>query len=556
MDYRRTRFIGGLGLLLVVLAFVSLAGARGTTPPGEEVTALFERLHITRPAPAPDRPPGEGKGPFARLVLRGGTLIDGTGAPPIGPVDIVVEGGRIKEVRNVGAPGLAINPRARPAPGDFELDVSGMYILPGFIDSHAHTGNVLQGLTGPIPPPEYIFKLWLAHGVTTIREVGAGMGLGWTLGHKRRAAAGEITAPRHFVYVVFPSPPRSNVITTPKQAREWIRAVKARGADGIKFFGGPPAIIRAALEEAGKLGLGTAFHHDQMAVARMNVLDTASWGLDSMEHWYGLPEALFEARTIQDYPADYNFANEQDRFGQAGRLWRQAAAPESAKWNAVIDELIGLDFTIDPTLTIYSANRDVMRARNADWMADYALPGLFRFFEPNRKTHGAYFYDWTTADEIAWKDNFRLWMRFLNDYKNRGGRVVTGSDSGFIYQVFGFGYIQELELLQEAGFHPLEVIRAATLNGAELLGVADDLGSVEVGKRADFVIVKENPLRNFKVLYGTGHMKLDDKTGKVVRVGGVRWTIKDGIIFDARKLRADVREMVRAAKAREARDAK
>ena len=66
-------------------------------------------------------------------------------------------------------------------PGMEILDGSGMYALPGFVDAHAHVGTIGQGLTGPLTPPEYIFKLWLAHGVTTVREVGAGMGLEWTL---------------------------------------------------------------------------------------------------------------------------------------------------------------------------------------------------------------------------------------------------------------------------------------------------------------------------------------------------------------------------------------
>ena len=69
----------------------------------------------------------------------------------------------------------------------------------------------------------------------------------------------------------------------------------------------------------------------------------------------GLPEALFDTRTVQDYPADYNYANEQDRFSQAGKLWKQAAKPGSEKWNAVMDTLLKLDFTLDPTFNIYEA---------------------------------------------------------------------------------------------------------------------------------------------------------------------------------------------------------
>jgi imidazolonepropionase-like amidohydrolase len=141
-------------------------------------------------------------------------------------------------------------------------------------------------------------------------------------------------------------------------------------------------------------------------------------------------------------------------------------------------------------------------------------------------------------------------MRFIDEYKNRGGRVCTGSDSGFIYKLYGFDYVRELELLREAGFHPLEVIRAATLKGAEALGVADRVGSLEPGKLADMVVVDENPVLNLKVLYGTGAVRLNDKN-EVVRVGGVRYTIKDGIVYDARKLLADVRRMVREAKDKE-----
>ena len=141
-------------------------------------------------------------------------------------------------------------------------------------------------------------------------------------------------------------------------------------------------------------------------------------------------------------------------------------------------------------------------------------------------------------------------MTFINEYKNRGGRVTAGSDSGFIFQLYGFAFIRELELLREAGFHPLEVIRSATLNGAEALGLDGEIGSVEVGKKADFVILDENPLQNLKVLYGTGAIKLTEED-EIARVGGVEYTIKDGIIFQAKQLLEDVRVMVEAQKNKE-----
>ncbi len=148
---------------------------------------------------------------------------------------------------------------------------------------------------------------------------------------------------------------------------------------------------------------------------------------------------------------------------------------------------------------------------------------------------------------MDWKNNYRLWMTFINEYKNRGGRVTAGSDSGYIYKLYGFDYIRELELLREAGFHPLEVIRAATLKGAEALGLDKEIGSVEPGKLADLVVVEQNPLENLASLYGTGTIKVTEKN-EVVRVGGVKYTIKDGIVYDARKLLADVRKIVAEAK--------
>ena len=141
-------------------------------------------------------------------------------------------------------------------------------------------------------------------------------------------------------------------------------------------------------------------------------------------------------------------------------------------------------------------------------------------------------------------------MTFINEYKNRGGRVTTGSDSGFIFQLYGFAYIRELELLREAGFHPLEVIRSATLNGAEALGMDDQIGSVAVGKIADLVLVEENPLENLKVLYGTGAIKLTEDN-EVVRVGGVKYTISKGVVYDAKMLLKQVKDMVDEAKTKE-----
>src|SRR4029078_10576638 len=171
---------------------------------------------------------------------------------------------------------------------------------------------------------------------------------------------------------------------------------------------------------------------------------------------------------------------------------------------------------------------------------EYTLPSLWDFYAPNRDHHASFYHDWSTADEIAWRQHYPTWMSFVNDYKNRGGRVTVGSDSGYIYQLYGFGTIQELELLQESGFHPLEVLRSATMYGAQALGAADRIGTVEPGKLADLAALEENPLANLKVLYGTGHIRLGDD-GKSHRAGGVKNTIKDRTVYDAQRLLTEAR---------------
>lgn len=506
------------------------------------VAAMSAGAALAQDVPARE----EGGGPYDRLILRGGYMIDGSGAPTQGPVDIVVENDRIAEIVVVGAPGLPVDPAKRPKAGDREIDVSGRYILPGFINLHGHIHSLDSGQA---VPPEYIFKLWLAHGITTVRELGNDRGAKWTADLARASERNEITAPRIYPYPVFRGWSAGEV-DTPAEARAKIRRLKRDGAKGVKFFGAPEEILWAGLEEAKKQGLKTTMHHAQLDVAHADVLDTSAHGLGSMEHWYGLPEALFEDRVLQDYPADYVYQNEQHRFGEAGRLWKQAAKPGSKTWSEVTEKLLSRDFGIIPTFTIYMASRDWMRARRAEWHDEYTMPTLWAFFQPDRNAHGSYWFDWGTEEEVAWRENYRLWMRFINDYKNRGGRVGVGEDAGYIYSTYGFGYVQELELLREAGFHPLEVIRAATLVGAQILDAADEIGSIQVGKKADFVVVGENPLANLKVLYASGHIKLDPETGAPVRVGGVDIVIKDGVVYDGAALRADIKAMVAAEKER------
>src|SRR5215203_2174850 len=199
------------GILLIFLASITCAVAQ------EKVK------------PAPDAK--EGQGPNTQLIIRGVMLIDGTGAPPIGPTDIVVKQNKIVEIKTVGYPGVAINADRRPKlePGGTELNCEGMYLMPGFIDMHGHIGGAQA------PNAEYIFKLWMGHGITTIRDPSAGNGLQWVLDQKKKSALNVITAPRILAYTAF-GMGSSEPISTPEQAVAWVISNKNKGADGIKFF--------------------------------------------------------------------------------------------------------------------------------------------------------------------------------------------------------------------------------------------------------------------------------------------------------------------------------
>ncbi len=529
-----------VALALTLTAVGSVRALLAQTP--TQNTGALQRDPLT---PAPNRAAGEGFGPYKTMVVRGATLIDGTGGPPRGPVDIVVEGNRITSIRNAGTPGLPMRANRGPQ-ADHEIDATGMYVLPGFVDLHVHAGGAPKN-----PDAEYPYKLWLAHGVTTVRGVPL-TDNALAVKEKGRSARNDIVAPRIFNYQRPGSGWGKGIPQTPSDAHAYVEWAHSNGVDGLKLGAERPDLMKIYCEDARTLGMGTVAHLQQTGVVQVNAIKAARMGLGTVTHFYGHFESLLKDYVVQPYPVTQNYNNEQDRFGQVARLWDKIHPPGSAEWKAYLEEHLKLGTTFDPTLTIYSAGRDVMRFRAAEWHDRFTLPSLMDFYTPDRNNHGAYWYDWTTEDEVAFRNFYQVWFKLMNDYKKMGGRVTTGSDSGFIYQTYGFGYINELELLQEAGFHPLEVIQSATMNGALTLHEPThkpiEFGVVREGMLADMVIVDQNPLQNFKVLYANGAIRLNDRTGKVERVGGIKWTIKDGIAYDARKLAADVAAMVEKQK--------
>jgi hypothetical protein len=321
---------------------------------------------------APDRKPGEGMGPFKRLVIRGVTVIDGTGAAPQGPMDVVVEGGKIADVVDVGVPHRPIDPKKRPAKGDYEIDGTGMYLLPGFVDTHVHYGDAQKA-----PQAEYANKLWLAHGVTTVRGVPGGP-LDWTLKERERSSKNEIVAPHIFVYQPAFSGDgwKGSPELTPELGRKWVDFIADKGADGVKLFGGDPEVVAAILDEARKRHLGSLAHLGQESEPRLTARIAVDLGLRTVTHSYGLFESLLKDTSIQNYPVGQNYNDDSMRFGQIARNWDKVYPRGSAQWNDFLADLKAHDATMNPTLAIYSAGRDLMRAYTAEWHDKYTLPSL------------------------------------------------------------------------------------------------------------------------------------------------------------------------------------
>ncbi len=463
-----------------------------------------------------------------RLVIRNAMVIEGNGTPAEGPKDIVIENNTIVQIANVdpAAPITATNGR-RPARGDAEIDATGQYVMPGLINLHGH----VQDERGGVPQPlEYELKLWLGMGITSVRDVGSTTPA--TLALKERSAKGEIAAPRLFVYARYAYMP---IPVTEAEVRQRVRDLKAMGADGTKLFGMDRDQYYPLLDEAKKIGLRTAHH---MAVDEVNANDAAVAGLTSIEHWYGVPDAAIPDG-VQHFPADFNYNDEGMRFRLAGRLWREA---EPDRLQAVLKSLADAGVAWNPTLEIYEASRDLQRAESQPWFQEYLHPSLEKFFRPDPTSHGSYFANWSSIDETYWKENYQIWFKAVRDFERLGGVIGAGEDAGFIYQVYGFGLIRELELHQEAGFPALSVLKHVTYNNAKILGEEARIGRIRVGHLADVIIVKGNPLADLKVFY-------PPLEGAAAGTNaGVSWTIKDGIPYDAVRMLREVRELVRASR--------
>jgi imidazolonepropionase-like amidohydrolase len=495
---------------------------------------------------ASSTPPTHAKG-VRRLVIQNAMIIYGNAKPPYGPMDVLVQDGLITDI----LPSSSTAALAARGSADALIDATGKYVMPGIVNAHMHWHEERQ--PGMAQPIQYERNLYLAAGVTTAREVGGDFEKSkrW----QAESNAHSIVSPRILVYP-FVSKGRTG---SPAEIRAWIRDIKQRGADGLKIIGMDRDQLEAIMDEAHKLGLRTATH---IAVEETTAEDYIELGVNSIEHFYGVADAALDG--IQHFPPEMNYANEIHRFGRAGELYAQA---DPEKLHNVIDKMVAGKVAWDPTFSIYEASRDLTRAQNLPWFRDYLHPSLEEYFKGSLDNHGSYFIGWTSTQESRWRQQYRIWMDAVREFASKGGLVTTGDDAGYIYSMYGFGIARELELHEEAGFQPLEVIEHATWNGAKLIGMEERLGKVREGFIADLLVVNGNPLENLKLLspYGADIMLLNGAAapnyapiGPNDKVqpshgGGIEWTIKDGIPYHVPTLMREVKDMVTRARAQRVR---
>jgi beta-lactamase class D/imidazolonepropionase-like amidohydrolase len=418
-------------------------------------------------------------GPSPGLVLRGVTVIDGTGAPPLPGRDVLIRDGRIVAVVPTGSEATA--------EADQVLDLAGRFVMPGLVDSHAHV-TILEFHRGPdgATRAEYrrdlserTLRLLLAHGVTTVRNPSAPAVEGVAL--REDVARGVVVGPR----IVTSGPHLNGASMSEAEIRAEVRAQAAAGVDFIKVYSSlDPSQIGAAIEEAHALGLPVVGH-----LQRTGWTEAARLGIDGITHgasWNR--ELLPESRRAAYRPS------------MLGRVdWMDWLDLESDDFATMLRELATRRIPVDPTLITYHTKFFGDDPRWTDHPDLRLIPEIAGWW----RAGGGYVAGWTPEDHARARALWPKVEEMIRRYHEAGVLLAAGSDLPNAWTIPGVSLHEELELLAGAGISPLEVLTIATLNGAEALGLLDEIGTLEPGKRADLLVLAADPsldIRNTRTI--------------------------------------------------------
>ncbi|MGE0555368.1 MAG: amidohydrolase family protein [Gemmatimonadales bacterium] len=413
------------------------------------------------------------------------TVIDGTGGAPLRNAVVVIEQGRIRAVGPSGSMAL-------PA-GAERIDGGGGYLVPGFVEMHAHVAlgpievdrSGAQPVMKLLPDPEgtrRALALLLASGITTARDPGGPAVT--TVAVRDSVADGQLVGPRLFVAgevidrTQFPG--LSRPVETPDEVRREVRRQAALGVDMIKLYAWlTPELVQAGIEEAHRFGIPAIAH-------LMNTTWTvaARSGLDGIVHVVGWSPELLPERVRARYH-EMQAGGSQFLYG-----WLELVDLDAPELDRAVDALAARRMHLDPTLVVFE------RAVRGDDPAITQNPHLAQASPALLANWRAFFTfsaGWTKEDfaraRAAWPKALGLTKKLYD----RGVLITAGTDANNPWTVPGESYHRELELLVEAGIPPLDVLRIATRNGAEALGILAETGTIEAGKRADLVLLAQDP---------------------------------------------------------------
>lgn len=380
-------------------------------------------------------------------ALVGAMLIDGTGAPPLENSCVLVKGQQIVFAGKNG--GIDIPDSAEV------IDLTGLTLLPGLIDAHYHDED-----------SDTLTTLYLRNGVTSVRDPGE-----WIESYDTLRASGKVL-PRLFLagphLDFFPPayPEDSYIVKDKEEAQLAVAHLRAQGATVIKvYYGLSIGMIREVCRTAKKVGIPVTAHLE-ITDAR----DAINAGLDGIEHITSFGTCLLPMRQVEKYKQDVMADKNARRKGRY-EVWSSFNFDDSPEADSLIAFLKRKKTFISPTLAVFE--------RRAD-----------------------------KGDSVEVK-GFENMLRFVGRAEAGGAVIVVGSHSYVPYAELGYAFHREMELLQEAGLAPMEVIVAATLQNARFFRSDRRLGSIEKDKLADLVVIEGNPLLDIKAMRNVKRVMLN-----------------------------------------------
>jgi imidazolonepropionase-like amidohydrolase len=442
------------------------------------------------------RPDGSHPADDLPLSLMHVTVIDATGTPAQPDMTVIISGGRI----------TALGPAAKIAvpAGSHVVDATGKFLIPGLWDMHIHiddgefyAGNKPYATYPSQRDKEAVFPLLIANGITGVRDMSGG--LEQIQQWRTRISLGDELGPRMFtpgpmVDGKFPAWPGVLRVESEAEARDAVRSLVRRGADFIKVYDSiSPADYFALADEAKRLGMTFAGH----VPGQLSSAQASDAGQKSLEHMYNLP---LDCSTREDEFRKEIAAKYDDPKAELPQLSSGnadvIASFSGQKCAALFDRFKRNGTWLCPTL--HNSWRHAHNADSAlttDRRARFYPPAFRQFWagkagDARRRT---------PAFVAGWNRYYTAVRAMIADLRRAGVGLLAGSDAGANeYSVPGFSLHDELVELVEAGLTPMEALQTATLNPARYLGITDALGTVELGKIADLVLLEANPLEDIR----------------------------------------------------------